>query len=161
MPEFMQQIEGNHFGFINLLFHWMFILCALLFPFILYYLAFIFNHLQKGENLQIGVDKFVGKVLINLLHHSRDQHNLHNYLAIHLPLLLISTCNSWSAPTQYKHQLFIIHVRVKGLFKIKLQNKNEVLQLQKWQGKCILSFITTRFQVSGKINESYSTMKNK
>ena len=61
----------------------------MVFSFILYYFSF---HLQityrKVINLQIGVNKLVGKVLINLLHHTKfimyckvnhlcNQHNYH------------------------------------------------------------------------------------
>ena len=44
-------------------------------PFILYYLAFILKLLtdyRKMRNLQINVNKLVGKVSINLLHHTKS-----------------------------------------------------------------------------------------
>ena len=41
-----------------------------MFPFVLHYLALSSNDLQKGENLQIGVDKLIGKMWINLLCHT-------------------------------------------------------------------------------------------
>ena len=34
--------------------------------------TFILHYLEKVRNLQISVDKLVGKVLINLLHHTKS-----------------------------------------------------------------------------------------
>ena len=60
--------KGNHVGFIKLLFLRKFIHCAILLPFIIY----LQTAYRKVRNLQIGVNKLVGKVSINLLNHTKS-----------------------------------------------------------------------------------------
>ena len=43
--------NDNHVGFMKLLFQLMLIRCAMVFPFILYYLSFIFKLQTKGDKL--------------------------------------------------------------------------------------------------------------
>ena len=65
--------KGNHIGFMKLLFWWMFIHCAMVFPFYTLLLSFSRQSTYgKVKNLQIDVDMLVGKVLINLLCHTKS-----------------------------------------------------------------------------------------
>ena len=59
--------KGNYIRFTKLLFQRMFICRVTVLPFILYYVV-SFCLQTTLRNMQIGVDKLVGKVLINLLH---------------------------------------------------------------------------------------------
>ena len=64
--------KGNCIGSMKLLFQRTFIQCTMVLPFIL----FVSFHLQityrKVRNLRIGINKLVGKVFINLLHHAKS-----------------------------------------------------------------------------------------
>ena len=69
-PEILHN-KGNHMlDLQNCLFRWMFIHYAMVYA--SFYLLLSSNHLQKVRNLQIGVDKLVGKVLMNLLRHTKS-----------------------------------------------------------------------------------------
>ena len=70
-PEFLNS-KGNHVRFTKLLFQRTFIYYTKMFPLILYNLAFIFKSLtERWETWQNCVEKVIGKVLINLLHHAK------------------------------------------------------------------------------------------
>ena len=76
--------KGNHVGFTKLFFQRTFIHCAMVLPFILYQLAFVFKLLI---GIAKGVNKLVGKVSINLLRHAKSAICVINII-IHLLLLM-------------------------------------------------------------------------
>ena len=71
-PVFSQN-KGNRIGFMQFLFQKTFIHSTMVLPFMLYKLVSFCLQItyRKVRNLQIGVNKLVGKVSINLLHHTK------------------------------------------------------------------------------------------
>ena len=63
--------KGNHVGFTKLLFRRKFIHCTMVLPYPLSVSFHLQTTYKKVKNLQISAKKLVGKVLINLLHHTK------------------------------------------------------------------------------------------